>query len=146
MVYVLLANLVVAVHVLVVVFIVFGELAVLAGYVFRWQWICNPWFRWSHLFAIVVVASEQLAGIACPLTLWENELRRLGGASVSGEEFIGRCLHSLIFYDFPPWVFTSVYTLFAMLVAATFFLAPPRRLDLSSLVTATEPKTVEAAD
>jgi len=41
--------------------------------------------------------------------------------------FMSRLVRRIIFYDFPTWVFTLTYILFALLVAATFLLAPPRR-------------------
>jgi hypothetical protein len=45
---------------------------------------------------------------------------------VESGTFIGRFMHDLIFYDFPPWVFTTAYVGFAAVVLATFVLAPPR--------------------
>jgi len=33
----------------------------------------------------------------------------------------------VLFYSLPEWVFTLAYVLFALAVAVTFWLAPPRR-------------------
>jgi hypothetical protein len=33
----------------------------------------------------------------------------------------------LLFYSFPEWMFTTAYMLFALAVALTFWLVPPRR-------------------
>jgi len=49
-------------------YVVLGQLAILVGIVRRWQWIRNPWFRWTHLLMILVVAWEAVQGITCPLT------------------------------------------------------------------------------
>jgi hypothetical protein len=41
--------------------------------------------------------------------------------------FIQRWLHRILFYDLPEGVFTTIYVLFALLVAATYKLVPPHR-------------------
>jgi hypothetical protein len=64
---------------------------------------------------------ESLVGIACPLTVLENQLRQVeteGG-------FIQHWLHQIIFYSFPESVLTTIYMVFALLVAATFKFVPP---------------------
>ncbi|MBL8795538.1 MAG: DUF2784 domain-containing protein [Planctomycetia bacterium] len=121
----MLADLVVAVHVAYVGFVVGGLLAIVLGALLRWQWVRNRWFRLLHTLAILIVAGEALANVDCPLTVWENELRIRAGQDVSEATFIGRCLHDLIFFDFPPWIFTSAYVGFALLVLATLVFVPP---------------------
>jgi hypothetical protein len=58
--YTFLADLIVAIHVGYVSFVIFGELLILLGIVFRWSWIRNPWFRWIHLIAILIVGLRRL--------------------------------------------------------------------------------------
>jgi len=53
-------------------------------------------------------------------------LRHRAGQEVSGGSFIGNLLHELLFFDAPEWVFNVSYVAFALLVAATFWWAPPR--------------------
>lgn len=127
MFYALLADAVVALHVLYVSFVLLGEAAIVAGAIWRWSWIRNPWFRWIHLSMILIVALEAIVGMTCPLTVWEDELRRLAGQERAAGTFIGRLLHDLLFFDAAPWVFTTAYVSFALLVVATFCFAPPRR-------------------
>src|SRR5262249_47512695 len=103
------ADLIVALHVAYVGFIVVGELAILIGLWLRWGWIRNLWFRLGHWTAILIVALEAVCGLDCPLTVWEDNLRRLAGQEVAGDSFIGRCLHNMLFYDFETWVFTVAY-------------------------------------
>jgi hypothetical protein len=122
------ADLIVAFHVAYVSYVVFGQLAILVGIARRWQWVRNPWFRWTHLLMILVVAWEAIEGITCPLTRWEEELRSLSGQPVSGESFVGRLLHNVIFLDCPPWFINGLHVGFAVLVLATFLLVPPRPL------------------
>jgi len=122
----MLADLIVVTHMAYVSFVVFGLVAVLVGVVFRWKWVRNPWFRGIHLVAIGIVVAEALAGIPCPLTVWERELRTLAGQVGYQGDFIGYWTHQLLFYRAEPWVFTLVYTLFGLAVLAAFVLAPPR--------------------
>jgi hypothetical protein len=125
--YGVLADVIVAVHVAYVSYVVFGQLAIFVGVAARWQWIRNFWFRATHLLAISIVAIEAVLEIPCPLTVWEAHLRGLAGQPVSGDTFMGRLLHAMIFYDWPSAAFTALYILFALLVLGTFVAAPPRR-------------------
>jgi hypothetical protein len=66
-----------------------------------------------------------LLDIPCPLTVLESWLRRDTGRH---QGFIEYWLERLIYYDFPPWVFTLSYALFAVLVLCTWrFVAPRKR-------------------
>jgi hypothetical protein len=95
----------------------------------RWRWVRNLPFRLIHLVAVVLVAAEALLGVVCPLTEWEFRLRELAGQQVERQlSFVARLVRAVIFYDFPSWVFTATYVGFAVLVAGSFLLIPPRRL------------------
>jgi hypothetical protein len=125
--YRLLADLIVVVHSTYVAFVVVGQVLILAGLIRGWRWVRNWWFRVAHLVAIAVVALEAVFDVACPLTVWEQRLRELAGDQASRGTFIGDLLHNLIFVDAPPWAFKVGYVAFALVVVATFVLAPPRR-------------------
>jgi hypothetical protein len=122
-----LADAIVVVHAAYVSFVVFGLVAILLGIVCRWGWVRNFWFRSIHLIMIGIVVGEALAGIPCPLTVWEAELRKLAGQTAYTGDFLGHWAHRLIFVPAKPWVFTLVYILFGLAVFMTFILAPPRR-------------------
>jgi hypothetical protein len=111
-----------------VAFVVGGLFAIWVGALRRWRWVRHFWFRMAHLAAIFVVAAEAIMGMVCPLTLWEDALR--GRGSETG--FIERWLHAVLFYDFPPWVFTAGYAAFALIVLATFIAVPPRCVERKS--------------
>jgi len=125
-VYGFLADLMVAIHVGYVAYVVVGQLLIWAGWALGWPWIRNFWFRATHLLAIAVVAFEQVFQIRCPLTVWEEHFRELAGQPTTGETFLGRLLHSLIFYDFQPWVFTVIYMTTLAVVVLTLLLCRPR--------------------
>lgn len=120
----MLAELILVVHFAFVLFVVGGFALILLGAAVRWRWVRNPVFRYAHVGAIVFVALEALVGMACPLTVWENTLRR---ASPEGPSFIGRWVRHALYYDLPEWVFTIVYVLFALAVIASLIWLPPRR-------------------
>ena len=119
----MIADAILVVHFLIVLFIVGGLIAVWVGAALGWRWARNPWFRYAHLGAIVFVAGEALLGIACPLTLWEDIAR--GG--VRPESFVGRWVQRVLFYRAPEWVFTTAYVAWALATLATLRLVPPRR-------------------
>ena len=70
-----LADLLVAVHVGYVAYVLVGEVLILVGWAFGRQWVRNFWFRATHLLAIDVVVFEEVIGVRCPLTVWEEWLR-----------------------------------------------------------------------
>jgi hypothetical protein len=121
-----LADGIVAIHVAYVSFVVFGLVLIWIGLWRKWAWVNNRWFRLAHLLAIVTVALEALFDIECPLTVWERDLRGLAGQTVDEATFMGRLLHNILFYQAPPWVFTTCYVVFALVVVGTLILAPPR--------------------
>jgi hypothetical protein len=122
-----LADFMLVTHALFVAFVMLGLLAILLGGALRWGWVRNWRFRVVHLLAIATVVAESWLGLACPLTQWENRLRVAAGGSAYADSFIAHWLHGILFYDFPPWVFTLAYTLFGLLVLVAWLLVPPRR-------------------
>jgi hypothetical protein len=119
----MLADLILLVHFALAAFIVSGLPAVWLGAWLDWSWTRNGILRYAHAAAILIVATEALAGSICPLTAWEDKLR----AGADGRNFIGRWLAQLLYYDLPEWIFTLVYVLYAAATIATLRLVPPRR-------------------
>lgn len=121
----LLADLVLALHVLFVAFVVVGLGLVLVGGWRRWGWVRNRRFRQLHLAAIGFVVIETWLGRICPLTELEASLRDGGGAGYESG-FIAHWLSRLLYVDAPPWAFTLAYTLFGAAVVASWYRVPPR--------------------
>src|SRR5260221_14609581 len=117
-----LADVVLFVHVLFVLFVVGGFALILAG-AGRWGWVHNRAFRIAHLAAIVFVAVETLLGFTCPLTRWEDVLRSTGREERS---FIGRWLSWLLYYNLPEGAFAIAYCVFALAVVGAWRAIPPR--------------------
>jgi hypothetical protein len=120
------ADAVVVLHMAYVLFVVVGLLLTLIGYLARWEWVRNRWFRGVHLLMIGIVVAETWCGVTCPLTTWEMSLRQAAGQETYRGDFIAKWVHDLLFWDLPPWFFTAAYTIFGIAVALTFVIAPPR--------------------
>jgi hypothetical protein len=125
--YRLVADAVLVLHVAVVLFIVGGLVMIVLGNVLDWRWVNRRWFRFLHLAAILFVVVQAWLGEMCPLTTLESWLRVKAGGAAYTESFIETWLGALIFYDAPTWVFTVAYTLFGLVVLATWWRWPPKR-------------------
>lgn len=124
--YQLLADIVLAVHTSVVLFVVLGLVLILIGWQCRWRWVCNPVFRWLHLAAIAVVVVQSWAGVLCPLTTLEMWLRAEAGEALYSTSFVQHWLQRLLYYEAPGWVFVTAYTTFGILVLLSWYVVPPR--------------------
>lgn len=123
----ILADIVLLFHASYVAFVVLGLMAILAGWAFEWRWVRNVWFRTLHLVAIGLVFCESMLGVNCPLTVLENSLRWEAGEPGYSTDFVAHWVHLLIFYNWPPWVFLSLYAVVTMIVAGLYRLVPPQR-------------------
>ena len=138
--YQLLADGILVAHILIVVLNVAALPVIWIGYARGWNFVRNFYFRVTHLALIGFIAFEALVGWACPLTTWEDELRFKATGQTSYESgFIVHWLQSLLFHDWPLWVFTVSYVGFFALVLATYFWLKPRPRRQSFLILQSEP-------
>ena len=87
MLYPLLADAVLLLHLGFILFVAFGSFAVLR----------RPRLAWLHLPAVLWGIWIEYAGWICPLTPLENQLRRMGGEAGYGGDFIGHYLTAMIY-------------------------------------------------
>lgn len=87
MLYHLLADAVLVLHLLFVAFVVAGGLLLL-----RWRWMA-----WLHLPALAWGATVEFTGWICPLTPLENLLRQAGGGTGYQGGFIEHYLMPLLY-------------------------------------------------
>lgn len=123
----MLANAILVLHVGIVAFVVLGEVLILVGARRSWDWVRNRTLRVTHLALMIFIALQAWLGALCPLTEWEQALRRRAGQDTYAESFIEYWLSRLIFFEAPWWVFVAAYTAFALLVLLTWLWVPPRR-------------------
>src|SRR5256714_12529459 len=124
--YALAADAIVVVHILYVGYIVIGLGLILIGLRRKRNYIRNPWFRTTHLLAILTVVYELIVKANCPLTTWEMQLRALAGQAVNQTTFMDRLLSFVLFADAPGWFINGLYIVFGLAIALLFVLAPPR--------------------
>jgi len=123
--YQLLADLVLALHFSLVVFVAGGLVLILVGNLRAWRWINALWFRLLHLAAIAVVVAEAWFGVNCPLTALEHWLRAKARTATYSGSFIEHWVSRVLYYEAPAWVFTLGYSLVGLLVAAAWWNFPP---------------------
>jgi hypothetical protein len=119
----LLAQAVLAVHLAVIAFNLFGLVAIPLGGWLGWAWVRVRWWRWLHLAAMAVVAVQAVAGQACFLTVLQA---RLSGSRAAPEPLIMGVVDRLIFWPLPIWAFAVLYVLLLAYVLALLKLVPPR--------------------
>lgn len=85
------AELLVLLHLFFIIFVLFGGLAV-----YKWHWLA-----WLHVPAAAWGAVVEYRSWVCPLTPWENQLRRMAGLEGYSEGFIE---HYIIPIVYPPGI------------------------------------------
>lgn len=123
--YLLLADAVLTLHFSIVVFVIGGLVLTITGNLRAWRWVNALWFRFAHLLAIAVVVAQAWFGATCPLTSLEMWLRVNARATTYSGTFIEHWLHRFVYHEAPAWVFTLGYSIFGLLVAATWWRFPP---------------------
>ena len=120
----MLADIILVTHFSFIIFIVGGFVLIWIGKLCSWQWIKNFWFRAIHVSAMALVILQTLVGLACPLTVWENQLR---SANAYSGGFIEHWLHKIMFYDFSRTVFIVAYIVFLLLILLTYLFVPMQK-------------------
>ena len=123
----LLADALLALHAGVVMFVVGLLPLILIGGPLSWCWVRGFSLRLTHLALMVFIAAQAWLGQLCPLTIWEQDLRRLAGEASYQESFIEHWLSRLLYWEAPWWVFVAAYTGFAVLLGAAWWWVRPRR-------------------
>lgn len=121
-----LADAILLLHVAVVAFVVGGEALFLLGGWRGWRWVRHRGLRLLHLTLMAFIALQSWLGQLCPLTVWEQALRRSAGEATHTRGFIEHWLARLLYVEAPWWAFVAGYSAFALLVAATWRWVPPR--------------------
>jgi hypothetical protein len=99
------ADLLLSVHLLFVVFVVFGGLLAL------WR----AGFAWLHLPALAWGLWIETSGRICPLTPWENQLRQIAGQSGYSGGFVE---HYLLPIVYPPGLTLAMQNRLAIALGA----------------------------
>jgi hypothetical protein len=118
---------VLAVHVTVILFNVFGLVAVPIGAICNWRFVHIRWWRVLHLLSLTAVAAQALAG-RCFLTIWQNDLT---ARAQPATPLIVRWIDQLVYWRLPIWMFAALYVLvFAYALALLWVVRPQRPVTL----------------
>jgi hypothetical protein len=118
------ADAILAAHVAIILFNLFGLVAVPLGAVCGWEFVRIRWWRMAHIGLLAAVAAQALLGRACILTLWQAAL---SGNVEDGAPLIARWVGQVIYWRLPIWVFAMLYAAVFGYALALFWLVPPRR-------------------
>ncbi len=119
----ILADAILAVHFVIIGFNVAGLVVIPLGGILGWRVVRIAWLRLLHLALLAIVAGQALAGRACILTIWQNEL---SGGNPAPEPMIMRWVDHLIYWNLPIYVFAVLYSVVFLYVVALCLLVPFR--------------------
>src|SRR5690348_1514531 len=122
-----LALTVLAAHVTVIAFNVFGLVVIPLGAWRGWTFVRVFWWRALHLASLAVVALQALFGRACFLTLWQAALEQDAGQAASRQPLIARWVDSVIFWNLPIGFFAALYLAVLVYALALWRWVPPAR-------------------
>jgi hypothetical protein len=129
MYYRLLADFLVAIHFLWILFMLVGFGLILAGMLFSKKILNWFWFRTLHLAGIIYVGALSMQGKLCPLTIWENQLRaKADQASTYSGSFIIHYIEKLVYLEVNPVLLQVATVSLGVFTLLAYVLAPPRRL------------------
>ena len=104
--FILVADLILIIHFCIVLFVVFGLVALPIGCLKNYNWTRNIKFRGFHILLMGFITFETILGITCPLTILENILRQIEYQ----QSFVSYWLSHFIYWDLPAYFFVTLYS------------------------------------
>lgn len=117
------ADAILAAHVAIILFNLFGLVAIPIGAFCGWRFVRILWWRLLHILLLAAVAVQALLGRACILTIWQAALSSAAGDRAP---LIARWVEQAIYWPLPLWFFAVLYVAVFFYAAALFWLVPPR--------------------
>ncbi|TFH64249.1 MAG: DUF2784 domain-containing protein [Candidatus Zixiibacteriota bacterium] len=126
--YKLLADVIVVIHFLWIIFMIAGF--VLTAAAFRWRKLFDWfWLRTIHLAGIVFVAMIGVLGTYCPLTVWESALRERNDPSAAhAGSFIVHWIERVVYPNMSPLAVTLPVIAAAVVTLIIYVIRPPLQL------------------
>ena len=122
-----LAQIILGLHLVVIVFNVSGLVLIPLGAWRYWPWVRRLGWRVAHLAALSLVAIQAVWGRACFLTVWQSDLMAAAGRRGYTAPLIQTWVDRLMFWNLPMAFFTALYVLVWLYVLALWHWVPPRR-------------------
>ncbi len=98
---------------------------ILIGLYRGWTWVRRRRWRQVHLGLMGLVLVEAVCQVTCPLTSFEVWLRGARAPGPYTQGWLAAWASRLLFHNWPPMVFTSLYALTAAIIAALYVLIRP---------------------
>jgi hypothetical protein len=118
-----LAETILAVHLAIILFNLFGLVAVPLGALYDWPFVRVLWWRVLHVLLLAAVAAQAALGRACILTLWQYDLSH---AAAQPTPLIAGWIDRLVYWPLSLWVSAALYVLVFAYAVALLWLVPPR--------------------
>ena len=126
MLYKFLADTIVIVHLVWILFMLLGFILTLRGF-FCKEFFDRWLFRTLHLLGIAYVSLLAIMGKYCPLTLWENTLRAKYDPSLTYPgSFMIHYFEKLVYPNVNPLIIRIPTTFIAVFTVAMFIIKPPK--------------------
>jgi Protein of Unknown function (DUF2784) len=120
----ILAEFILAAHIAVILFNIFGLIAIPLGGFYGWRFVRVRWWRLLHLVLLGIVALQAVAGRACILTLLQAAA---ANGAASPTPLIVGWVNRMIYWPLPLWVFAVLYLVIFGYALALLWLVPPAR-------------------
>ena len=128
MLYRILADIIVIMHFMWILFMLVGFILTLCGF-FRKRFFDRWLFRTLHLLGIAYVSLLATMGKYCPLTLWENILRLKYDPDLTYPgSFMIHYAEKLVYPDINPLIIRIPTTFIAVFTVVVFIIRPPKRI------------------
>jgi hypothetical protein len=127
-----LAQIILAVHIAIAAFVVFGIAAIPLGARLGWPFVRVFWWRLLHVAAMFAIALQKLIGNACFLSVWEFHLVDVADRIPHAVPVFQAIGERVLYWNLPLWFFAALYTALFLYVVAMWFAVPPR-LDVTRL-------------
>jgi hypothetical protein len=117
-----LAEAILALHVGIILFNVFGLVAVPVGAWRSWRFVRVAWWRLLHVGALTAVAVQAVVGRACLLTIWQDALRGVAG---NVTPLIMGWVDQVVYWPLPLWFFALLYVAVWVYAVVLLWVVPP---------------------
>lgn len=128
MIYKILADAIVVIHFIWILFMLLGFILTLLGF---WQkGFFDRWLlRTIHLFGIAYVSLLAIMGKYCPITVWENILREKYDFTLTYPgSFMIHYAEKLVYPDVNPLIIQIPTTFIAVFIVLIFIFRPPKKI------------------
>jgi len=114
------ADLIVIIHFLWALFMVLG---LPLGLLLR-----SPALRWVHLLGMMITAFYAISGAQCPLTVWEEALRRSTDQDFTFDGgFLAHYLSFILYPRIEPWILRGASAFWGVLTMVTMVMIKPEK-------------------